>query len=140
MIRAACIKLGLLILTATLLAVPEGRASDPTKAASAVAQKFHVHGGPSLRSWIRRGTYDSVEEACWAAARFRSVEKFPVEVTTSPISSGHRDAIEFRVYVNPCKFWSLRGTVDTEAKALELAEKFRKEGNGVEIVYVFPSK
>jgi hypothetical protein len=140
MIRTACIKLGVLIVTATLLAVPEGRANDPTKPVGLAEQNFHVHGGPSLRSWIRRGTYDSVEQACWAAARFRSVEKFPVEVTTSPISYGRDRATEFRVYVNPCKFWSLRGTVDTEAKALELAEKFRKEGNNVEIVYVFSSK
>ncbi len=121
----------------------EERKSIETKPAVAAKEVFHVYG--NLRRCFRPllGTYESVDEACRAAEKFRNDKtERTVEVALNTGGTFNLGAqpIEYRVYRNPCKGFSLANTVASFEKANEIAEAGKKNGDRVEIVSVFAKK
>ncbi len=132
-----------LVAGALLVVSQRGGAEDNTRSAAkpAVVAKevVRINGGQGCRrSWQLLGEYTSVNEACWAAHKFREEKKLDLEITVAAKDGKFSGAkVEFRVYRNPCKGYALEATTDNFDKALALAEKIRKRGDAAEVVTHF---
>src|SRR6266540_1219662 len=107
-------------LAVVLLAAGAVNAEAPggKKSATSAAPKYHVYSGWSPRTFMRHGSYNTVEEACNAAsreraegnARLRSVgSTMRVEIWQfdGPADPRPEQLVSYSVYLRSCKTWNL---------------------------------
>jgi hypothetical protein len=128
-------------------------AAAPGKAKGAAAQaqgktvtpqeKFYVYGA-SCRTIRLQGTYQTIEDACAAAATFRSAGLCAVSVRTGDHERDYdgSGATQYKVYERSlrCGNWFLRATVDTAAKAQAMAGQMAADRCEIVLHYASPSK
>ena len=131
--------IGLAVAAVMLLSAGPGNARDRNSGGVKAKEVYHIYGGVCYRSWKLLGTHDNVDQACWAAAKFREKDRIRVEVALGtegkPAFGSH--AKEFKIYRNPCKTFNLEATMYNADKAQALADSIKKSGDNAEIVYVF---
>ncbi len=131
-----------------ILAVPAlGTANETSKPAKIEAskEKFYVYGGGCSRSISLQGTYENLKDAFAAAETCRTKKKLKfVTVRTGAHEKDYfgNGATQYRVYRRGirCGNWFLHATVDSAAKAKELADKLKTEHSPVEIVGYYAAK
>ncbi|HKB39346.1 MAG TPA: hypothetical protein VKD72_23110 [Gemmataceae bacterium] len=110
--------------------------------------QFHVYSGWSPRTFMRHGSYNTIEEACNAAVRERAEGKarlgstgftMRVEIWQFDGSGDPRreQIVSYSVYTRSCKTWNLAGSSQCLQRALNFAEKTRRPGDELEVVYHF---
>ena len=137
-------------LAVVLLAAGTVNAESPggKKPGTNVTPKYHVYSGWSLRSFMRHGSYNTIEEACNAAVRERAEGKarlgsmgFTMRVEIwqfdGPADPRPEQIVSYSVYVRSCKTWSLAGSSQCLQRALNFAEKTRRPGDELVVVYHF---
>jgi hypothetical protein len=141
MMRLTCLALSALLGSLPVSTGAAERPKDQERPAVKAKEVFHVYGGTCKRSWRLLGTFESVHEACWAARDFRE-KKLTVEVTTGTEGkwSLALSPRQYKVYVNPCKVWSLHTTTVDLKTAQGIADARTRAGDNVEIVQHFVSK
>jgi hypothetical protein len=140
-------------LAVVLLAAGAVNAESPggKKSGTSATPKYHVYSGWSLRTFMRHGTYNTVEEACNAAVRERAegnarlrslgftmrVEIWQFDGISDPRPE---QLVSYSVYSRSCKGWNLAASSQCLRRAIALAEKNRQPGDEVEIVYHYDAK
>jgi hypothetical protein len=135
-------------LAVVLLAAGTVNAESPggEKPGTSAAPKYHVYSGWSPRSFMRHGSYNTVEEACNAAVRERAEGKARLRSTGFTMRveiwqfDGQPDPrpeqiVSYSAYIRSCKTWNLAGSSQCLRRALDFAEKTRRPGDELEIVY-----
>jgi hypothetical protein len=133
--------LSLLAVLVVLAAPALGTANETPKPEKIepLKEKFYVYGGGCSRSIRLQGTYENLQDAFAAAETYRTKEKLRfVTVRTGAHKEdyfGDR-ATQYKVYRRGirCGNWFLHATVESAAKAKEMADKLRTELSPVEIV------
>jgi hypothetical protein len=126
----------------TVLAAPAPGTANETPGPEQLQpskEKFYVYGGGCSRSIRLQGTYENIEEAFAAAETYRTKEKLKhVTVRTGAHEKDYfgDSATQYKVYRRGirCGNWILHATVDSAAKAKEMADKLRTELSPVEII------
>jgi hypothetical protein len=117
------------------LTAEAGRADE--KPSEGGKQTFNVYGGACSRSWRLLGTYENADAALKAAAKFRTTNKFRVEVTTGQGSgSVHGRPIAYSVYSRGirCGNWRIQETVKDRQKADDIVKSFANDLQSLEVV------
>jgi hypothetical protein len=140
-------KLCLLAVMATLAAPALGPANEKTKPEKGqpAKEKFYVYGGGCSRSIRLQATYDTIKDAFAAAETYRTKKKLRfVTVRTGAHAKDYfgNGAAQYKVYRRGirCGNWFLHATVDSAAKAKEMADKLKTKLSPVEIVGHYPAK
>jgi hypothetical protein len=131
--------LALLAVLGILLASALAVASEPAqqKKTEGAEEKFYVYGGGCSRSIRLQGTYDSVGEACAAAAKCRAEGLKWVSVRTGAHDRDYfgTGATEYSIYSRSCKTgWRLSATVANAENAKAMAEQLKRGFFDAEIV------
>jgi len=140
-------------LAVVLLAAGTVNAESPggKKPGTKAAPQFHVYSGWSPRTFMRHGSYNTIEEACNAAVRERAEGKarlgstgytMRVEIWQFDGSVDPRPEriVSYSVYTRSCKTWNLAGSSQCLQRALNFAEKTRRPGDELVVVYHYKAK
>ena len=106
-------------------------------------KKFCVYGGSCSRSIRMQGSYATIQEAAIAAEKCRTDKLNYVTIRTGATGNDYfgMGATQYQVYTVGCRVgWQLQATVDTEDKANEVAEQYKKDGRRFEVVLVYATK
>jgi hypothetical protein len=103
---------------------------------------YHIYTGSCSRSIRLVGSYETADQACWAAQSLRRGDPgarlgSPVRVCASPAPRWDitlREPQYWELHTNSCKSWRLRGMYATRLEALIAACEQLAEGNRVEMI------
>jgi hypothetical protein len=132
--------LSLLAVLTFLAAATPGTANEPAtrKKIEPPKEKYYIYGGGCSRSIRLQGTYETLADAFAAAEKFRTGGMKFVTVRTGEHTKDYfgDSATQYQVYRRGirCGNWLLHATVDSAAKAKDMADKLKTERSPVEIV------